>query len=104
MNRCVRKIKEIHSGGMKRRRRHFQERKKDVHKMVYQNSTEENKMCKGMKNKAKTAVSKAMREKAEDPLTEIQNFQNGMLRIVNRLKTDKEIEGERCISGSYGKL
>ena len=49
-------------------------RKKDVHKMMHKNSTEENKRGKGMKNKAETAASKAVREKAEDPLSEIQKF------------------------------
>ena len=33
-----------------------------------------------MKNKAKKAVSKAMREKAEEMLTELRNCPNGMLR------------------------
>ena len=35
-----------------------------------------------MKNKAKKAVSKAMREKAEEALTELQNCQNWMSRLV----------------------
>ena len=41
-------------------------RKKDAHKVKCQNNTEENKrMYKSMKNKAKKAVSRSMREKAE---------------------------------------
>ena len=45
-------------------------RKKEVHRAMHQNSTEENKrMYKSMKNKANKAVSKAMREKAEEVLT-----------------------------------
>ena len=47
-----------------------------------------------MKNKANKAVSKAMREKAEEALTELPNGQNVMLRLVKGLKTDsKEVEG-----------
>ena len=58
-----------------------------------------------MKNKANKAVSKAMREKAEEALTELQNSQNGMLMLVRGLKTDsKEVEGGRCMRGSDGKL
>ena len=54
-----------------------------------------------MKNKAKKAVSKAMREEAEETHTELQYCQNGMLRLVKGLKTDsKEVEGGRCIRGS----
>ena len=50
-----------------------------------------------MINKANKAVSKAMREKAEESLTELQNCPNGMLSQVKGLKTDsKEVEGGRC--------
>ena len=46
-------------------------RKKEAHKAMCQNSTEENKRrYKIMKNKAKKAVSKAKREKAEEAHTE----------------------------------
>ena len=56
-----------------------------------------------MKNKAKKAASKAMREKAEEALTELQNYPNGMFRLVKGLKTDsKEVEGGRCVRGSDG--
>ena len=52
-------------------------RKKEAHKTMCLNSTEENKrMCKSMKNEVKKAHSKAMREKAEEALTELQNCPN----------------------------
>ena len=58
-----------------------------------------------MKNKANKAVSIAMREKAEEALTELTNCPNGMHRLVKGLKTDsKEDEGGRCMRGRYGKL
>ena len=58
-----------------------------------------------MKNKANKSVSKAMREMAEEVLTELQNCPNGMFRLVRGLKTDsKEFEGGRCVIGSDGKL
>ena len=58
-----------------------------------------------MENKAKKAVSKAMREMAEEALTELQNCPNGMFRLVRGLKSDsKEVEGIRCMRGSAGKL
>ena len=44
--------------------------KKDAHRAMCLKSTEENKRrYKGMKHNAKKAVSKAMREKAEEVLT-----------------------------------
>ena len=47
-----------------------------------------------MKNKAKKAVSKEMREKTEGTLPKIKNCSNGMLRLVKGLKTDiREGEG-----------
>ena len=55
-----------------------------------------------MKNKANKAVSKAMREKAEEVLTGLQNCPCGMFRLVKGLKTDrKEVEEEvmeHCVS------
>ena len=46
-------------------------RKKDAHKAMCQNSTEENKRrYERMRSKTKKAVSIAMREKAEEELTE----------------------------------
>ena len=48
-------------------------RKKEAHKAMCQNSTEESKRrYKSMKNIANKAASKAMREKAEEALTELQ--------------------------------
>ena len=56
-------------------------RKKEAHKAMCQNSTEENKRrYKSMKNKTQIAVSKAMREKAEEMLTSLHNCPNGCLR------------------------
>ena len=55
-------------------------RKKDAHKAMSQNETEENKRRhKGMKNEAKKAVSKEMRQKAEEALTELKAAQIGCL-------------------------
>ena len=79
---------------------------KEAHTAMCQNSTEDNKRrYKRMKNKGKKAVAEAMREKAEDVLTELQNCPNWMLRLVIGLKTDcKEVEGvreevmESCVS------
>ena len=51
------------------------------------------------------AVSKTMREKAEEALTESNNCPNGMFRLAKGLKTDsKEVDGGRCMRGSDGKL
>ena len=49
-------------------------RKNEARKAMCQNSTEDNKRrYKNLKNKTKKAVSKAMREKDEDGLTELQH-------------------------------
>ena len=57
-----------------------------------------------MINKAKKAVSTAMKEKAEDAFTELKNCRNGMFRLVKGLKTDSiEVTG-RCMRGGDGKL
>ena len=67
-----------------------------------QDNTEENK---SIKNETSKAVSKAMREKAEEAFTELKQCPNWMLRLVKGLKTDsKEFEGGRCMRGSDGKL
>ena len=51
-----------------------------------------------MQNIANKAVSKAMREKAEEAIAELQNCPNGIFRLVKGLKTDsKEVEGGRCV-------
>ena len=56
-------------------------KKKEAHKAMCQNSTEESKRrYDSMENKA---VSKAMREKAEEALTELQNCPNEMCRLEN---------------------
>ena len=80
--------------------------RKKAHKAVCWNNTEENKRRhESVKNKINKTVSKAIREKAEEALTELQNCPNGMSRLVRGLKTDsKEIEGGRCMRDSDGKL
>ena len=61
-------------------------RKEEAHEAMCQNSFEENKRrYEGMKKKE---VYKAMREKAEEALTELQNCPNGMFRLVRGLKTN----------------
>ena len=58
-----------------------------------------------MKNKARKAVSKAMREKVENELTELRSCPYWMFRLVKGLKTvSNEVEGGRCMGGSDGKL
>ena len=58
-----------------------------------------------MKNKARKAVSKAMRERRWKRHLLIKKCQYGMLRLVRGLKTaSKEVEGGRCMKGSDGKL
>ena len=81
-------------------------RRKEAHKAMCQNSSEENKRrYKSMKNKANKAVSRAMREKDELVHTELQDCPNWMFMLVKGLKTDsKEVEGGRCMRGSDGKL
>ena len=77
----------------------------DTHKAMCRNSTEDKRRYEIMKNKAKKAVLKAMREKAEEVLTEFNKCPSGMFRLVKRLKSDsKEVEGGRCTRGSGGKL
>ena len=58
-----------------------------------------------MKNKAKKIVTKAMREKAEEALTELQNCPYGKHTLVKGVKTDsKDVEEGKYMSGSDGKL
>ena len=73
----------IHSGGMKRLRRQYE--KRNVHKAVCGNSTQENNKCINMKNRAKKVVSKAMRKTSAEAFTEFKNCQNGMLRLLSGL-------------------
>ena len=57
-------------------------RKNEAHKAMCQNITEENNLrYKNQKNKAKIAISKAMREKAEEVLTELQNSPYGVSKL-----------------------
>ena len=81
-------------------------KKKGAHYAICFNSTAGNMIrYKSMKNKTRKAVSIAMREKAEEVLTELKNCQNWMLGLVKGLKTDsKEVEGRRCMRGSDEKL
>ena len=44
--------------------------KKDAYNVMCWSNAEENKRCKSMKNKANKAVTKAMKEKAVEVLTE----------------------------------
>ena len=54
---------------------------------------------------AKKAVSMAMREKADEALTELDNSPYVIFMLLKGLKTDsKEIDGGRCMRGSDGKL
>ena len=94
--------KTIHGGEMKKWRQY----KKDAHKGMCMNGTEENKRrYKSMRNKVKKAVCEEMRDKADEALTELQNYPNGMFRLVRGLMTDSnEVEGGRCMRGSGGKL
>ena len=58
-----------------------------------------------MKNKAMKAVSKAMREKTDESLSELKNCPNWMFRLVIGLKTDsKKVDGGSCIRGCDEKL
>ena len=80
-------------------------KKKETYKVMYQRSTEQNKRYKSTKSNVRKAVSTAMREKAEETLTELKNRPNVMFRPVKGLKIDsKEVEGGRCMRGSDGKL
>ena len=45
-----------------------------------------------------------MREKAEGALTELNNCQNGMFRLIKGLKTDSKVVEGRCLGGTDGKL
>ena len=57
--------------------------KKGASKVMCKINTEENKKrYKSMKNKAKKAVSKAMRENVEEVLIELKYCPNGMFRLV----------------------
>ena len=66
-------------------------RMKEAHKVMCLSSTEENKRrYKRSKSKARKAVSKPMREKVEETLTELLNCPYGMFWLVSGLKTDSK--------------
>ena len=96
-------VKEIHSCGIKDEGNSF---KKDAHKVMHMNSTEKNKRrYKSMKNKAKKALSIAMREGGRGAYRINKKCPNGMFSLVKGMKTDsKEVEGGRCMRGSDRKL
>ena len=79
---------------------------KEAHKAMCQNGTGENKRRnKSMNIMQIKQASIAMREKAEEVLTDLQHCPNWMFRLVKGLKTDsKEVEGGRCMRGSYVRL
>ena len=54
-------------------------RKKDAHRFICQNIEENKRRYESMKNKAKKTVSKAVRENAEEALTEYKIAQLGCL-------------------------
>ena len=67
--------------------------RKKARKVMSQNSTEENKRKhKSLKNKAKKAVSKAMREKAEEAFTELQNCPFGMSMYTLNRNANKSVQ------------
>ena len=69
-------------------------RKRNAHKGMCSNSTENKNRHKSMKNKA---VSKEMREKAEKWLTELNKCPNGMLRLVKGLKMMPMMSSEKDV-------
>ena len=58
--------------------------------MCHYSTAENKRRYESMKKKSNKAVSKAMKEKAEEALAELQNCPNGMLRLVKGLKTDSK--------------
>ena len=75
-----------------------------AHKAKCMNSNDENKnRYESMKNKAKKVISKPMREKAEEVITELKNCQNGML-VKGLMIDNNKIEAGRCMRGSDGML
>ena len=75
--------------------------RKEAHMAMCQSNTEKNKKRhKSMKNEANKAISKAMREKAEEALTGLQNGHNWMFRQVRGIKTDtKKLKVEGVCDG-----
>ena len=78
-------------------------RKKDVHKEMCKSRTEANKArYKNMKNRAKNVVIKAMKDAAEQELSE---HPNKVFKLVKSMKKDgKDVEGGRCVRGSDRRL
>ena len=74
--------------------------KKDAHRVMRRNNTDKcTNRLKSMKNTEEKAVSKAMREKAEEMLTELKNCKNGMIRLVRESKIDSNgVEGGSDVS------
>ena len=69
-------------------------RKKEAHKAMCQNSTEENKRrYKSMKIKAKKAVSKAIREEAEEAHTELQICRYGIAHMDSYMDSECQLNG-----------
>ena len=57
--------------------------KKEAHKAMFRNSSEENKRrYVSLNNKARKAVSKVMWEKAEEAITELHDCPYGMFRLA----------------------
>ena len=80
--------------------------KKDAHWEMRKNRTEENKArYVRMRNRAKRAVAKVMREEAVQELKELDKSPNEVFKLVKAMKRDgKDAEGGRCMRGSDGRL
>lgn len=80
--------------------------KKDAHKEMRKNRTEENKArYVRMRNRAKRAVVKAMKEETVQELKELDKSPNEVFKFVKSMKKDgKDVEGGRCMRGSDGRL
>ena len=80
--------------------------KKAAHKEMCKNRTEENKArYVRMRNRAKRAVAKAMKEEAVQELKELDKSPNEVFKFVKSMKKDgKDVEGGRCMRGSDGRL
>ena len=68
-------------------------KKKYAYKVRPSNSIENRNRHKSVNNKAKKVISKAMREKCEEVLTELTNCLNGMFILAKEIKIDsKEVK------------
>ena len=72
--------------------------KKDAHKEIHKNRMEENKArYVRMRNRAKRAVAKVMREEAVQELKELDKSPNEVFKLVKAMKRDgKDVEGGKC--------